>query len=108
MGNYYLATNLFKSAAKHIKGWNSYNAAENYEVNNNIFDRGRYGLIEIGAYITAWMPHMSGNTYIQYLNSDFGNIGGTATLMNGSTPYYVKKNSGDETAEIYCLPELDQ
>lgn len=90
-----------------IKSWNTYNAAEDYVINNNIFDRAKYALIEIGADASAWLPEMNGNVYIQYEKYYFGNIGSINAVANAALSSYVEGNSGDENAEVYVLPAID-
>lgn len=98
-----------KKAAKHIKGWNSYNEAENFIIKNNIFDRGKYGLVEIGAGVAVWVPTMTSNTYIQNLNATFGNIKSNITIpMDRQTPIYVDENTKDKDAKIYYLPAIEE
>ena len=93
-----------KSAAAGIKSWNTYNAAEDFVMNNNIFDRSKYMLIQLGASSPAWLPLMDGNTYIIDEGANFGNIGhlseGNATV---ATQKYVEVNSKDKNAKVYVL-----
>lgn len=92
-----------KTAAAGIKSWNTYNAAEDYVMNNNIFDRSKYMLIQLGADTPAWMPKMNGNTYIIEENANFGNIGSLTAQGNPMLKSYVKANSKDENAQVYVL-----
>ncbi|MBR5308164.1 MAG: S-layer homology domain-containing protein [Clostridia bacterium] len=93
-----------KTAAAGIKSWNTYNAAEDFVMNNNIFDRSKYMLIQLGASSPAWLPLMDGNTYIIDEGANFGNIGhlseGNATV---ATQKYVEVNSKDKNAKVYVL-----
>ena len=92
-----------KSAAAGIKGWNTYNAAEDYVMNNNIFDRSKYMLMQVGAGATAWMPKMDGNTYIIEEGANFGNIGANSSFATPMLASYIKANSKDENASVYIL-----
>ncbi len=92
-----------KSAAAGIKGWNTYNAAEDYVMNNNIFDRSKYMLMQVGAGATAWMPKMDGNTYILEEGANFGNIGENSSFATPLLASYIKANSKDENASVYIL-----
>ena len=92
-----------KTAAAGIKGWNTYNAAENYVMKNNIFDRSKYMLMQVGAGASAWMPMMDGNTYIIEEDANFGNIGEGTAVGGPALEAYVKANGKDENAKIYVL-----
>ena len=95
-----------KTAAAGIKSWNTYNAADNYVMNNNIFDRSKYNLIQLGAFAAAWMPKMDGNTYIIEEGGEFGNIGDTdgGTAVTAiALQKYVEANSKDKNAKVYVL-----
>ncbi len=96
-----------KVQAAHIKGWNSYNEAENYTITNNIFDRARYMMLQAGAFIPAWAPKTSGNTYIQYFGSDFGNIGNVFSNFDGGIIHAIRIAAGEQDAQIYFLPEYN-
>ncbi len=92
-----------KTAAAGIKSWNTYNAAEDFVMNNNIFDRSKYSLIQLGAGAAAWMPTMDGNIYIQYEDAKFGNIGSGEAFANPLLASYVKENSKDENAQVFVI-----
>jgi hypothetical protein len=95
-----------KTAAAGIKSWNTYNAADNYVMNNNIFDRSKYNLIQLGAFAAAWMPSMDGNIYIIEEGGEFGNIGDTdgGTAVTAiALQKYVEANSKDKNAKVYVL-----
>ncbi len=92
-----------KNAAAGIKSWNTYNAAEDYVMNNNIFDRSKYMLIQLDAGAAAWMPKMDGNTYIIEEGANFGNIGSHNAFGNPTLASYVKANSKDANAQVYVL-----
>ena len=69
------------NVAAHIMGWNNAsNYAENFVIQNNIFDRCIYSnpvarvnssFIFVAADNTEWLPEFKGNTYVHYLNSAF-------------------------------------
>ncbi|MBE6705687.1 MAG: S-layer homology domain-containing protein [Ruminococcaceae bacterium] len=95
-----------KTAAAGIKSWNTYNAADNFVMNNNIFDRSKYKLIQLGAFAAAWMPAMDGNTYIIEEGGEFGNIGNTdgGTAVTAiALQKYVEANSKDKNAKVFVL-----
>ena len=64
-----------KSRAAHIKGWHHTNKAWNYRIYNNIFCGSKYMLLLIGDENDAWLPEMSGNTYVQESGKSFGIFG---------------------------------
>ncbi len=86
-----------------IKGWSNYNEFENFEMRNNVFDRSNKWLLHVGTIHKAYLPKMSGNTYIQ-------NYGGAAYIFGTSSatfPYdatvemQIKYVLGDKAAQIY-------
>lgn len=59
-----------------IKGWSYVNAASDYSVCDNIFDRSAYRMLHLVARKQESCPHMDGNTYIQYAGGMLGQYGG--------------------------------
>ena len=94
-----------KDQASAIKGWDAHNMSENFVINNNIFALSKYRMLQIGVGDAAWTPSFTGNTYLQYANGDFGNIG-----INSNVSYdyaikrYIADTSKDELAEVYYVP----
>ncbi|NLE12381.1 MAG: hypothetical protein GX628_01750 [Clostridiales bacterium] len=70
-----------KTAASHLKGWDHANPADGYIVVNNIFDRSRYMLVHCGAARTEELPTFSGNTFVQYVGSQFGRYSKNPTSL---------------------------
>lgn len=64
-----------KANAAHIKSWDLENRSRNMVIKDNVFDRGKYGLLHIAAEKKEWLPALTGNTYIQNLDSDLGRLG---------------------------------
>ncbi len=64
-----------KSRAAHIKGWHHTNKAWNYSIRDNIFCGSKYMLLHVGDENDAWLPEMSGNTYVQEKGKNFGIFG---------------------------------
>ncbi len=95
------------SRSAHIKGWNTYNEAENFTISNNTFCLSKANMIMVGAQVTAWEPKTSGNTYIQNFDSQFGNIGANSTKFIGTMEAYLK-SAGDGDAKVYFLPALEK
>ncbi|MBR5307888.1 MAG: right-handed parallel beta-helix repeat-containing protein [Clostridia bacterium] len=61
-----------KGSPAHIKGWDHENPAEDFEIYNNIMDRGSNWLIHCGYTNAESEPKVYGNTFIQYSDGLFG------------------------------------
>ncbi len=59
-----------------IKGWSYYNAAEDFEICENIFSRSAYRMVHLVAEKSAYCPKMQSNTYIQDQGGMIGQYGG--------------------------------
>jgi len=59
-----------------IKGWSYVNAASDYRICDNIFDRCAYRMLHLVAQKQQSCPIMSGNTYIQHAGGMLGQYGG--------------------------------
>lgn len=92
-----------KTAAADIKGWSAYNRSEGFVINKNVFGPSKYKIMHVGAYDAAWLPKYSGNTFIQYHKSKFGNIGDTSGKYMLGIASDIKEKVGDEKAEVYFL-----
>ena len=102
--------------AAHIKGWDHRNESKNFVIRGNIFDRSYGDLLHIGTTRLAWMPTLSGNTYIQYRGSMLGHVGPNPTIryipyMDAEDLVYdenvigvISDLIGDDTDRIYFLP----
>ena len=64
-----------KENSAHIKSWDLENRSENFIVENNIIDEGKYDLIHIASAEGEWLPKLSGNTYIQNQGGSVGRYG---------------------------------
>ena len=93
--------------SSHIKGWDAYNEAENFTITNNIFCIAKASMVQVGSQVAAWVPKTSGNTYIQYLGSDFGNIGSLSTKFDGSIATYLV-SVGEKDGKAYFLRPLEE
>ncbi len=93
-----------KTAAALIKGWDHWNEASDYTVENNIFDRCKYMLLHIGASYSAWLPVMSGNTYVQTLGGDFGKFGTKHPAFDAKLSGIIENVLKDETASVFFAP----
>jgi hypothetical protein len=79
-----------KTAAAHVKSWNAINPAENYVIDNNIFDRSEYMMVHITASKASSLPVMKNNIYIQGSGKDFGLFG-----VDAVTHYPFNSNIGN-------------
>lgn len=120
MKNFYIGNNFMVDAGfgwgcqrynpdtpSHIKSWNSYNYCENYVIENNVFLRCAYDLLQIGCINREGVPVMRGNTYVQSKDGRFGNVGVNPVqqrqIFNNSAESVVRVGLGDNDAEVYYL-----
>lgn len=61
-----------KGSAAHIKSWCHTNAAEEFYIEDNIFDRALHRMYHIGAWNAESVPKLKNNTYIQNYGMNFG------------------------------------
>ena len=64
-------------------------------------------MVQVGSQVAAWVPKTSGNTYIQYFGSDFGNIGSLSTRFDGSISSYLV-SAGEKDGKVYFLRPLEK
>lgn len=97
-----------KTTAAHIKSWDTVNPAENFTIENNIFDRSRYMMVHIGASDATSLPVMKNNTYIQLLDGEFGRYGiipTTLILFDKEIEKFIKDSLKEQNPEVvYILP----
>lgn len=86
-----------------IKGWSYVNAASNYFVCDNIFDRCAYRMLHLVALKKESCPVMSGNTYIQYEGGMLGQYGGNEE----AEPEIIRFDSNIETVIHEVLGDKD-
>ncbi|MBR5307434.1 MAG: S-layer homology domain-containing protein [Clostridia bacterium] len=90
-----------------IKGWDHHNNhAINFNIKNNVFIMDRVNAIDCGYGNVAWMPVLSGNTYIQKLGNTLtkmGANGATQYLMDSTSAYCLEKVLGEEGAVLYYV-----
>jgi len=77
-----------------IKGWSFTNAAKDFVIEHNIFDRCAYRLLHLVADEHASCPRMAGNTYVQSTAGLLGQYGGKE---NGEPPMMPFGPSAEET-----------
>ncbi|MBQ8509524.1 MAG: hypothetical protein IJ493_06405 [Clostridia bacterium] len=107
----------FYSRAAHIKGWDHRNIAENFVIENNIFDRSRSMLIHCGVQEEKHLPVMRGNTYINRADDPTRTLGrycerGGSTFghFTERVPYsdaekFNAEVMHDESGKFYCVTE---
>lgn len=94
----------------HIKGWSYVNAASNYRVEDNVFDRSAYRMIHLVAQKQESCPVMKGNTYIQHKGAMLGQYGGNEVqepeilTFDDSIETTIREVLGEQDAKI-CFAE---
>ncbi len=94
---------------KHIRsGDSSEDEYYNFEIKNNVFDRGELELVHTDTEVEACIPTYSGNTYIQGVGNGLF-VGGTdkkhlkeSTDLNAKA--HIQQQLGDATAQVYLVP----
>ena len=93
--------------SSHIKGWTSRNEYEKgtYTIENNIFDRGMWSLVESRATYDAWCPLYNNNTFVQWIDGPIGyNRGGVKMNFDDLADITIRLDLGDANAKVYWLP----
>lgn len=93
-------------ASSHLKGWTSRNEYEKgtYRIENNIFDRGMWSLVQTQASHKAWLPIYDGNTYVQFIDGPIGYHSGHKLDFDVVADMTIKAQLGDKNATVYFLP----
>ncbi len=95
------------NTSAHVKSWGHRNEYEKgtYIIENNIFDRSSWKLLQTAADYASWCPVYKNNTYVQYID---GGLCEHATV-NAKYDCYaeetIKYDMGDAEAKVYFLPE---
>ncbi len=96
--------------ARHIQGgWIGNNReypAENFIIENNIFDRSCDVLLSCSAKEQAHLPILSGNTYIQTVGGNFGAVEVLYKVyrrFDSNVGILIRDTYGDADAEIYII-----
>ncbi len=94
-----------KDTPSHIKGWESINRAQNFVIEDNIFELSRYMLMQCGTELPVFNPILKNNTYIQYEGGQFGMIGerGVRRPFDGEIESVIREKYGDKDAKIYFV-----
>ncbi len=100
--------------ARHIQGgWLNCKRkypAEDYIVENNIFDRSIDTLVSISSVKEEHLPIMKGNTYIQYAGKNYGaNFVPYDRYLpfDEETEKFIKETKGENDAVVAVVPEYD-
>ena len=98
-----------KHTPAHIKGWSFYNAARNYRIRDNIFDRSAYRLLHTVAKLDEYCPIMENNTYVQQLGGMLGQWGGNekgepdVEMFDELAEEKIKNIFGDKGARVIVI-----
>lgn len=91
----------------HIRsGGNSFNRADNFVIEGNIFDRGRNALLNIGAAYEMWLPEMNNNTYVHTYSQKGANYGApslAAYNYSGNFGEIIEKKFGETEYKLYFI-----
>ena len=90
----------------HIKSWENANEFDNFTVKNNIFDRATHYMFQIVSAYKAYLPEVSGNTYIQTYGAklmQYGVTKGTNYNYEKTAPAIIKHVLGDSDAKVYFV-----
>ena len=91
-----------------IKGWSYVNAASDYRIKNNIFDRCAYRMLHLVAQKQASCPDMDNNTYVQHKGGMLGQYGGNEVeeppilRFDENIEKTITETLGDRNAKI-CI-----
>ncbi len=93
----------------HINGWIYVNAAHNYTIHDNIFDRAAYRIIHAVSLDEESRPEMYDNTYIQYEGNNIGRIGGNRNgeprdiVADENVDRNIAERFGERNAKVYII-----
>jgi len=94
-----------------IKGWSYVNAAGDYRITGNIFDRSAYRMLHLVAKKQESCPEMDGNTYIQRAGGMLGQYGGNEVrepeilMFDEDIEKTIRDVLGDMNAEVHVISE---
>jgi len=92
-----------------IKGWSYVNAASDYHIIGNIFDRCACRMLHLVAQKAESCPEMRANTYIQHQGGMLGQYGGNEAAepeilyFDTEIEKTIRETLGDQTAKVYTL-----
>lgn len=96
----------------HIKGWNHDNAACDFIIHDNIFDRSAYRMVHLVAHDEESVPRLYNNTYIQKnggILGEYGTYSGTALEVipfDQNAKARIEKQLNDQGSVVCILKEV--
>lgn len=93
----------------HIKGWSYVNAASNYRICHNIFDRSAYRMLHLVAQKQESCPLMQSNTYVQHRGGWLGQYGANEEaeppilLFDDGAEDAIRQVMGETDAKVFIL-----
>ncbi|MBR5307487.1 MAG: S-layer homology domain-containing protein [Clostridia bacterium] len=95
------------NVSAHIKSWVMRNEYEKgtYIIENNIFDRANWKLLQTVAGHDAWAPIYKGNTYVQVVDGGLAEYKQYNLVYDCYAEATIKGDLGDTQAKVYFLPE---
>ena len=93
-----------KDTPAHIKGWESSNRAHNFVIEDNIFIKSRYMMLQCGTEMAVFNPILKNNTYVQFEDGQFGMVGEKGRKMYDADVESLLKNKyGEKDAKVYFI-----
>ncbi len=93
-----------KDTPAHIKGWESTNRAHNFVIEENIFIRSRYMMLQCGTEMPVFNPILKHNTYVQFEGGQFGMVGEKGRrAYDSEIEDVIRKKYGENDAVIYFI-----
>lgn len=93
-----------KDTPAHIKGWESANRAHNFVIENNLFVRSRYMMLQCGTEMSVFNPILLNNTYVQYEGGQFGMVGEKGRRMyDDNIEAIIREKYGENGAKLYFI-----
>ena len=92
-----------------IKGWSYENRAENFTIEENVFDRSAYRMLHLVAKLPESCPVMRKNIYVQDNGGMLGQYGANEAkepdiiLFNDNVGEIIRNVLGDSEAQIFCI-----
>ena len=94
-----------KDTPAHIKGWRSVNRAMNFVIEDNIFIKSRYMMIECGTEMDVSRPIFKNNTYVQFEGGQYGMAGNEnkRRMYDAEIEDVIRGKYGETDAKIYFI-----
>ncbi len=92
---------------RHIRAGASRNEFSNFRINNNVFDRAVFELVQTNCHDEAFVPTYDGNTFIQGANNQLFSHGvGKVAKTDASAEIRLKAVLGDQNAKVYFVDNI--